>query len=261
MKHFLTSDPHFGHGNIMKYCARTKWMSEYEKSRFEFYSAFKNEQAPGARVPNPHDFKVLPSTINAMDQDLIGTINKMVGPDDVLWLLGDICFGRGGDFVRIAANYREQINCKTIHVIWGNHDDKLKYARNKSEVDRLFTTTQDTAMIAIAEDGEYWINDGVDRAISGGAVGVYLNHYINAVWPGSHNQPGTLHLYGHTHAAAEEKSEAAMPGRRSMDVGVDNAARLFGEYRPFTWEEIKDMLTAKPGWNGTQPYLFQKPIR
>ncbi len=58
---------------------------------------------------------------------------------------------------------------------------------------------------------------------------------------------GAIHLYGHSHSSAEEGLDKKFPGRRSMDVGIDNAYRLLGEYRPFSWDEIKHRLLSKQG--------------
>ena len=67
-----------------------------------------------------------------------------------------------------------------------------------------------------------------------------------AVWPGSHH--GAWHLYGHSHATAEPWLDAHMPGRRAFDVGVDNAARLLGAYRPWAFEEIEDRMRDRSGF-------------
>jgi len=36
-----------------------------------------------------------------------------------------------------------------------------------------------------------------------------------------------------------------MPGRFSMDVGVDAAFQLFGEYRPFSLDEIENVMSKR----------------
>ena len=54
---------------------------------------------------------------------------------------------------------------------------------------------------------------------------IFLSHYKHAIWEGSHK--GYIHLYGHSHASAEGWQIG-----RSMDVGIDNAYKLFKEYRP-----------------------------
>jgi calcineurin-like phosphoesterase family protein len=67
---------------------------------------------------------------------------------------------------------------------------------------------------------------------------LFLSHYAHRVWNGSHK--GVIHLYGHSHASLEDK-----PYGKSMDVGVDAAYRLFGEYRPFHIDEIKSIMSQR----------------
>lgn len=63
-------------------------------------------------------------------------------------------------------------------------------------------------------------------------------HYSMRVWNGSHK--GFIHLYGHSHSSLEHA-----PWGKSMDVGVDNAYRLFGEYRPFSLKEVVEMMSKR----------------
>lgn len=55
------------------------------------------------------------------------------------------------------------------------------------------------------------------------------------VWYGSHK--GFYHAYGHSHASLEKS-----PYGKSMDVGIDNAYKLTGEYRPFSVDEVVNLL-------------------
>lgn len=109
MADFFTSDTHYGHCNIIKYCNRP----------FE--------------------------TVDKMDEILIDNINKTVGTDDTLWHLGDFCFGPKDPtaFIQKAENYRNRINCKNIMLIYGNHDpDPLRSFDDKAtRFARLFTKT------------------------------------------------------------------------------------------------------------------------
>lgn len=79
---FFTSDTHFGHANIIKYCNRP------------FASA------------------------EEMDEALIRAWNARVQPQDTVWHLGDFTMNGGPDKVR---SYRDRLNGK-IHLVWGNHD-------------------------------------------------------------------------------------------------------------------------------------------
>ncbi|WP_341433759.1 hypothetical protein, partial [Mesomycoplasma ovipneumoniae] len=38
-----------------------------------------------------------------------------------------------------------------------------------------------------------------------------------------------------------------MPGRRAFDAGVDNAAKILGAYRPWTYDEIKKIMEQRTG--------------
>jgi hypothetical protein len=49
------------------------------------------------------------------------------------------------------------------------------------------------------------------------------------------------------HRQREATLDVAFPGRRSMDVGVDNAKHLLGEYRPFSEDEVLEILLKRPG--------------
>src|SRR4051812_31448079 len=105
-KHFFSADFHFGHGNIMKYCHRTLWLNEEEKRLLQ----------------EGTDFRPSFESIRAMNQGIISNINKLVGPDDVLWFGGDWHFSSNKQYMDDAWEYRKRINCKKIYLFWGNHD-------------------------------------------------------------------------------------------------------------------------------------------
>jgi calcineurin-like phosphoesterase family protein len=74
---------------------------------------------------------------------------------------------------------------------------------------------------------------------------IVLDHYAHAVWEKSHR--GAWHLYGHSHSNAEEWLNRVMPERRSVDVGVDNAFKILGDYRPFSFIELQKLFANKKG--------------
>ena len=82
MKIFFTSDTHFGHANIIKYCDR-----------------------PFADA-------------NDMNEQLIANWNNVVSPDDVVYHLGDFAFGDAFVVSRIM----QRLNFAHMHFIKGNHD-------------------------------------------------------------------------------------------------------------------------------------------
>jgi calcineurin-like phosphoesterase family protein/predicted kinase len=60
--------------------------------------------------------------VEEMNEQIISRFNSKVAPNDIVYILGDICLG-GGDEARLAENQEliERLN-GTIHIIRGNHD-------------------------------------------------------------------------------------------------------------------------------------------
>lgn len=98
---WLTSDTHFGHRNIIKYCNRP-WNS--------------GKDASGELVVTNED-------VLAMDNEIIRRWNSVVGKDDLVWHLGD--FALGGK--EVAERVFPQLNGR-INLVMGNHDHwKIKW--------------------------------------------------------------------------------------------------------------------------------------
>ena len=62
------------------------------------------------------------NSVREMNEDIIKRFNFVVGPDDDVYVLGDLCLGGGGPEV-LAANKAliERLNGR-LHIIRGNHD-------------------------------------------------------------------------------------------------------------------------------------------
>lgn len=149
-------------------------------------------------------------SLHEMNKTIIDNINKTVKQEDTILFHGDFSFGGHTNI----PNFRRQIFCQNIHFIRGNHDQHIhKYKE-------FFSSVQD-----------YW--EGTINGIPWVAM-----HYALRVWMGSHK--GFLHTYGHSHASLER-----YPYGKSMDVGIDNAYRLLGEYRPFKFEEVYNILSKR----------------
>jgi len=106
---YFTSDTHFGHNNIIKYCNR------------------------------PFD------NVHIMDQIMLDRINETVGADDTLYILGDFCY-RGKT---TPGSYRSRIVCQDVHLVLGNHDKRSDYIDNMSaaRIDVGFTSVSEVKEI------------------------------------------------------------------------------------------------------------------
>jgi calcineurin-like phosphoesterase family protein len=148
--------------------------------------------------------------INAMNDHFISECNRVVKPNDELRVLGDFIWGASW-----YGHYRAKLKVRKIHAVAGNHDagSLAKYVSSYKEID-------------------YAKIDGIR---------FHLSHYPMFSWRGR-ERPKSIHLYGHSHGSSEAFLNAHFPERRAMDVGIDNAFKLLGEWRPFSLDEILTLL-------------------
>jgi calcineurin-like phosphoesterase family protein len=188
MNHWFFSDPHYGHCNIVK--GSTKWADTSECRDFP--------------------------SINKHDDFIVNAINNVVGQDDILYCLGDWALG-GDDSIW---KFRRRLNVRTLHLILGNHDVKIK--RNK-----ILTT--DKGLIN-ARDLFTSVQEVLEKDI--GKTKLFMSHYSHRTWHKAHK--GAIHLYGHSHGNLPDLY-------KSMDV------HLFShpERRPYHLDEIRKIMSTR----------------
>ena len=173
---WFTSDTHWRHHNILKYCGRP----------------FKD--------------------VSHMDREMIDRWNEKVGVNDIVFHLGDFCFGE----LSYWENIRRQLNGK-IYFIRGNHD---KY--HDTQLRHLFEGIFDLLEIKVK-----------DNEAERGWQNIVLCHYAMRVWNKSHH--GSWHLWGHSHSTLPDD-----PNALSIDVGVD-----CHNYAPISYKEVKKIMSLK----------------
>lgn len=172
---YFTADLHLGHANVIPYCNRP----------------FKS--------------------LHEMNKTILDNINSVVEENAQLYILGDFCWNRGNQkrAEDMVIKFREKINCKTVHLLLGNHDNKkVNYLKCG------FASVSDIKEINVEKQK------------------IVLCHYCMARWNKSHH--GSWHLYGHSHGTIEEIMNEKFPERKSFDVGVDNCG-----YYPVSFEQAK----------------------
>lgn len=117
-----------------------------------------------------------------MDAALIDNWNAVVGPDDIVWHLGDVA-RRATDVPALLERLHG-----TKHLIRGNNDPPG----------------------TLAAPG--WASTGDYTEIEVDGTRLILCHYAFRTWNGQHR--GTLNLHGHSHGRLK-------PLPRQFDVGVD----------------------------------------
>jgi calcineurin-like phosphoesterase family protein len=150
------------------------------------------------------------ANIGEMDEHFISECNRVVKPNDELRILGDWFWG-----AKQYGYYRAKLKVRKIHVILGNHDSRSL-----------------AGYVSTCKEIDYPKIDGVR---------FHLSHYPIFSWRGR-ERAGSIHLYGHSHTRSESFLNEHFPGRRAMDVGIDNAFTLLGEWRPFSLDEILAIL-------------------
>ena len=204
---------------------------------------------------NSIEFKNRPfSGLEEMNQTLIHNINDIVAVSDELWILGDFSYKINKEQVR---QLRRQIQCKHVHLIYGNHD-KQHYTDNKSysisELEKTITSNG----IKILEDRSVKIGDHIFQSVQhykelktdyGRFI---LFHYPIVEWNAAHY--GSVHLHGHIHSTGEYNAENLKKSfadrfpvghapkhpelkLRIYDVGVDA-----NHYFPVSLEQIATLM-------------------
>lgn len=132
--------------------------------------------------------------------------NSLVNKQDIVYHLGDFGFGSPEYLRKIA----DRLHGK-ICLLKGNHDKHC----NKEVFNKRFV----------------WIKDY--HLMQQGNQKIVLMHYAMRTWHFSNH--GSWHLFGHSHSNLP-------PHGLSFDVGVDNIAKLFGAYRPISFNEVQEVM-------------------
>ena len=152
--------------------------------------------------------------VEEMDAAILGETNAALNEGDQLWHLGDFCWRASK-----AGHYRQQLRRGVkLHIVRGNHDAS-SLARQCSSFHEIV------------------VRRFVDKTF-------HLCHYPLFSWYQENH--GGYHLYGHCHGSMEAALNALQPGRMAMDVGIDAAAQILGHYRPFSVEEVLNILRTRP---------------
>ena len=209
---FFCSDPHYNHSGIVR--GTSNW-----------------EGQKGCR-----DF----DTVEEHDKILVNNINKTVGEDDILFCLGDWSFGdyKTDANVSNVRKFREQIKCKNINLIYGNHDSEIR--KNKDDSQSLFSSINDYLEICIVDQPK----EQGEKPLK---YNIVLSHYAFRVW--NKSAKGSWMLYGHSHGNLDEFTPLTtnpdwigdqyyIKNYRTMDVGFDTHK----EFRPYSFQELKIIM-------------------
>lgn len=205
-KILITSDTHHLHGNIVLYANRP-----FLKPGDTF-----RDNNGRIRWTSKHI-----STLRGeeMTEQLIKDWNNVATNDDTIYHAGDFSFGDPTNILR-------RLNGHII-LIPGNHDKHiLDYCYNNQRSDKI------RVMGGLPARGDKIFTIGeieVDGQIFS------ISHFAMRVWNKSHYR--AINLFGHSHTSLPESDDSL-----SMDIGVDAHYKRFGNFSPFTIEEIMSVM-------------------
>ena len=176
---FFTSDTHFHHDNIIRFCNRPF------------------------------------NDVYHMDEELIKRWNEKVGPDDIIYHLGDFAWGGS----EVWNGILKRLNGH-IHLIVGNHDEKNLRQGYMQHFE------------SISYQQHIYIE----------GKSIYLNHYPFLAFGGAYRgKESTWQLFGHVHSKSGStgldiaRLQHLFPTQ--YDVGVDN-----NNYAPVSFNELKKII-------------------
>jgi calcineurin-like phosphoesterase family protein len=160
------------------------------------------------------------NSVEEMNERLIQDWNAVVTPGDTVYHLGDVAFSELHEFKSIM----DRLN-GSITLILGSHDKIATQYKQRFQ----------------------HMTPHLHRDIE--KQSVTMIHCCPKVWEKSHF--GAWALFGHSHGGLN--SYAATEGKL-LDVGVDSHYEMFGNFQPFTWEEVKTIMRSRPGnFNSLHP--------
>jgi len=183
---FFTSDHHFYHSNVIKHCNRPF------------------------------------SSVSEMNRVMIVNWNKVVGSNDTVYHLGDLCFGGLAQASRVLRELNGDIT--VLYNSW-HHDRRWlpkEYRPQTYEISRSGDIVKLGLPITVLKFPEY--GDGRHPKT------LVLSHYPQLYWDCKHY--GSWHLFGHSHGRVSGNG-------LSMDVGVD-----CNNFTPVSLDQVVKRMTA-----------------
>lgn len=156
-------------------------------------------------------------SLDEMHEELVRRWNERVHPNDVVFHLGDLMFGRPLEALRELKG--------RVTMLAGNHDQRrsLEYA------DALGWDLQAMFNIKVADDAGLGPSPKHQY--------ITLCHYPMVTW--NYRRFESWMLHGHSHGTRDHENRYV----KRLDVGVD----CFN-YAPVSYEQVREIMRAKPSY-------------
>jgi calcineurin-like phosphoesterase family protein len=219
---YFTSDTHFGHENIIKYCFRGEASREERIAEFEPFKELGRDQSYDAWWKAS---KLRFRSTEHMNDVLIERWNSIVKPGDLVIHNGDFFMGSRAKWKSIF----DRLNGDII-LVTGNHD---KYEDGNERAGEIKDEIFDMGFVDVIENDLYIEVDGYK---------LWCAHIPSSIAPDKRGymrpeptQEFDINLCGHVHDKFTRNSSG------SINVGCD-----MHEFYPRTIEEIIERARATP---------------
>lgn len=220
---FFTADCHLGHPNIIKYSKRP-FLSQEELKICDLINK--------GSIP-PNEFRVPEKSVELMNETIINNINNIVEKNDNLVIIGDFCKGTEKKNEKY---FRNQINCKNIYLVLGNHDDR-------KSCEEVFTACYENYLFNI--NGQK----------------IFTSHYPSRSW--NQAAKGSWMLYGHVHGSLTDQDQGKLSKYdeyilREAFANILNNRKI---NKKGVIEELIQSVSSIHGWQLTLDVGVDNPLR
>ena len=209
----FTSDLHWGHENIIRYCMRG--YKTYAERRADFVDNY-NGNHEGWYTQSNLAFK----SPDDMNHYMVLAWNEVVTKDDIVYVLGDWAMAdKLGSKV-----FFDQLNFKQIHLIYGNHDcNDFEKGKLHPAINQIGFDSVQEELYAEIDGRNVWM-----AHIPYGHDNDKRNYLRPKVKPGFSLKKDVI-LSGHVH------DKWLVNENESINVGVD-----LHDFRPKTLQQLLD---------------------
>jgi len=168
-----------------------------------------------------------------MTLNIIDTCNEIVRPNDILFMLGDLCLNSNPLNID---RYLGRLKCQNFWCLWGNHNnphEKLIYRPGRDKL--LAPGVKANWVYPVTYKNMTYLGHYHEVVVNGQFI--VLSHYAYQVWNESHHSSWCL--CGHSHGSLATTRPESDYGK-ILDVGWD----LFK--KPLSFQEIKEIMDKKP---------------
>lgn len=195
----ITSDPHLGHNP-------KTWTNPIWKARG--YGSVKEH-----------------------DDAIIDNINLMCEPNDILFMLGDLCLNT--TMPQLDA-YLDRIQCRNVWCLWGNHNNPHEKSVFRKAMGQNYIGPFQVETYPFQYKNMLYIGNRLNAVLNGQYC--VLDHFPIYVW--EEMQHGAWMLCGHSHYGCDLSKAETLTGK-ILDVGWD------GHKSVWTLEEIRAVMDKK----------------